>query len=57
MKSAGRKSRIAKEGALFTDWCGEQSCTAGTRGLHHGAVALRADRTNAVMKRRFTTSG
>ncbi len=27
--------RIAKEGALFTDWYGQQSCTAGR--VHHGA--------------------
>jgi arylsulfatase len=25
--------RIAKEGALFTDWYGQQSCTAGARVL------------------------
>jgi arylsulfatase len=23
--------RIAREGALFTDWYGQQSCTAGRR--------------------------
>ena len=27
--------RIAKEGALFTDWYGQQSCTAGRACVHH----------------------
>ena len=27
--------RIAKEGALFTDWYGQQSCTAGRACFHH----------------------
>ena len=31
--------RIAKEGALFTDWYGQQSCTAGRVGLRDRAVA------------------
>ena len=31
--------RIGKEGAVFTDWYGQQSCTAGRRGLHHRPVA------------------
>ena len=34
--------RIAKEGALFTDWYGQQSCTAGRAALHHGPVAASA---------------
>ena len=25
--------RIAKEGAMFTDWYGQQSCTAGRAGV------------------------
>ena len=29
---------LAREGALFTDWYGQQSCTAGPRGFHHRAV-------------------
>jgi arylsulfatase len=31
--------RIAKEGALFTDWYGQQSCTAG-RAAFSRAVAV-----------------
>ena len=27
--------RIAKEGAMFTDWYGQQSCTAGRSTLHY----------------------
>jgi hypothetical protein len=27
--------RIANEGALLTDYYGQQSCTAGARGVHH----------------------
>ncbi len=32
--------RIAKEGVLFTDWYGQQSCTAGRARLHHRPVRL-----------------
>ena len=32
--------RLAKEGMMFTDSYGEQSCTAGTFGLHHGPERL-----------------
>ena len=31
--------RIAKESAMFTDWYGQQSCTAGRAALHHGTVS------------------
>ena len=31
--------RIAREGALFTDWYGQQSCTAGR------AAMLKGDRS------------
>ena len=31
--------RIAKEGALFTDWYGQQSCTAGRAAFITGPVA------------------
>ncbi len=31
--------RIAKEGALFTDWYGQQSCTAGRAGAKQGLQA------------------
>ena len=34
--------RIAKEGALFTDWYGQQSCTAGRSCFHHRPVAASA---------------
>src|SRR5688572_6157567 len=33
--------RIAKEGALFTDWYGQQSCTAGRACLITGQVGFR----------------
>ena len=33
--------RIAKEGALFTDWYGQQSCTAGRSSFITGQVGLR----------------
>jgi hypothetical protein len=33
--------RIAKEGALFTDWYGQQSCTAGRACFITGQVGFR----------------
>ena len=33
--------RIAKEGALFTDWYGEQSCTAGRSAFLTGQSGFR----------------
>ena len=33
--------RIAKEGALFTDWYGQQSCTAGRAAFITGQVGFR----------------
>jgi arylsulfatase len=33
--------RIAKEGALFTDWYGQQSCTAGRSAFITGQVGFR----------------
>ncbi len=33
--------RIAKEGALFTDWYGQQSCTAGRAAFLTGQVGFR----------------
>jgi len=33
--------RIAKEGALFTDWYGQQSCTAGRASFLTGQVGFR----------------
>src|SRR5687768_16839829 len=33
--------RIAREGALFTDWYGQQSCTAGRAAFLTGQVGFR----------------
>ena len=33
--------RIAKEGALFTDWYGQQSCTAGRAAFITGQSPMR----------------
>ena len=33
--------RIAKEGALFTDWYGQQSCTAGRAAFITGQTPFR----------------
>ena len=33
--------RIAKQGALFTDWYGQQSCTAGRASFITGQVGYR----------------
>ena len=33
--------RIAKEGVLFTDWYGQQSCTAGRASFITGQVGFR----------------
>src|SRR6185436_18247425 len=37
--------RIAKEGALFTDWYGEQSCTAGRAAFIAGQSPIRTGLT------------
>src|SRR3970282_1940374 len=37
--------RIAKEGALFTDWYGQQSCTAGRASFITGQVGFRTGLT------------
>ena len=37
--------RIAKEGALFTDWYGQQSCTAGRAAFVTGQSPIRTDLT------------
>jgi arylsulfatase A-like enzyme len=34
--------RIAREGALFTDWYGQQSCTAGRSAFITGQYPFRA---------------
>ena len=45
--------RIADEGARFTDYYGEQSCTAGPRRVHHGPepVSHGADQGRAAGRR------
>ncbi|MDD1713412.1 MAG: sulfatase-like hydrolase/transferase, partial [Methanoregulaceae archaeon] len=37
--------RIAKEGALFTDWYGQQSCTAGRAAFITGQSPMRTGLT------------
>ena len=37
--------RIAKEGAVFTDWYGQQSCTAGRPAFITGQAPIRAGLT------------
>src|SRR5262245_66584950 len=37
--------RIAKEGALFTDWYGQQSCTAGRAAFITGQAPIRTGLT------------
>src|SRR5881628_4036609 len=37
--------RLAKEGALFTDWYGQQSCTAGRAAFITGQSRIRAGLT------------
>src|ERR1700741_4754582 len=37
--------RIAKEGALFTDWYGQQSCTAGRAAFLTGQSPIRTGLT------------
>src|SRR5271157_2994020 len=34
--------RIAKEGALFTDWYGQASCTAGRASFMTGRIPIRS---------------
>ena len=42
--------RIAREGAIFTDAYGEQSCTAGRARLHHWSepVSYRPDKSRTA---------
>ncbi len=37
--------RIAREGALFTDWYGQQSCTAGRAAFFTGQSPIRTGLT------------
>ena len=48
--------RIAKEGALFTDWYGEQSCTAGRAAFITGQSPIRTGLTKWVCRVRPRTS-
>ena len=41
--------RIGKEGALFTDWYGQQSCTAGRAAFIGGNVPVRTGMTKVGM--------
>ena len=47
--------RIAEEGVRFTDYYGEQSCTAGPRGVHHRPkpVPHRPDQGGHARRRRW----
>jgi arylsulfatase A-like enzyme len=38
--------RIAKEGAMFTDWYGQQSCTAGRAAFITGQSPIRTGLTS-----------
>jgi len=40
--------RIAREGALFTDWYGQQSCTAGRAAFITGQAPIRTGLTKVV---------
>ena len=46
--------RLAKEGMMFTDSYGEQSCTAGRVGIHHRTecISYRAFQGRAFRQRR-----
>ena len=37
--------RVAREGMLFTDWYGQQSCTAGRAAFISGSVPIRSGMT------------
>jgi len=39
--------RIANEGALFTDWYGQQSCTAGRAAFVTGQSPIRTGLTKS----------
>ena len=44
--------RIAKEGALFTDWYGQQSCTAGRAAFLTGQVGFRTGSSRSACRAR-----
>ena len=46
--------RIAKEGALFTDWYGQQSCTAGRAAFITGQSPIRTGLTKVGLARSET---
>jgi arylsulfatase len=41
--------RLADQGALFTDWYGQQSCTAGRAAFISGSVPVRTGMTKVGM--------
>src|ERR1700750_3392841 len=41
--------RVAKEGAMFTDWYGQQSCTAGRAAFITGQSPIRTGPTKVGM--------
>jgi arylsulfatase A-like enzyme len=43
--------RIAKEGAMFTDWYGQQSCTAGRAAFITGQSPIRTGLTSRPSRR------
>ena len=43
--------RIAKEGAMFTDWYGQQSCTAGRAAFITGQSPIRTGLTKVGLHR------
>ena len=48
--------RIAKEGALFTDWYGQQSCTAGRAAFITGQSPIRTGLTKVGCPERNSAS-
>jgi hypothetical protein len=47
--------RIAREGAMFTDWYGEQSCTAGRAAFITGQSPIRTGLTKVGLPPEFFT--
>ena len=43
--------RVAKEGAMFTDWYGQQSCTAGRAAFITGQSPIRTGLTKVGLAR------
>jgi arylsulfatase len=45
--------RIAAEGAMFTDWYGQQSCTAGRAAFVTGQSPIRTGLTSSIARTRL----